>query len=161
MTIAAPATAPTARRVQLVDIAVGHVGELMRLRRTHMTARPCPRDVSLPQFWILMMLREGQSTTMRGIADALDTTPSSLTAIIDRLEQRGLVARSRDADDRRVVHIERTPAGEQIVQEIMGMKQQHIRTLVEQLTEAEVAALEQGLAGVLRVLAEDEPTQPG
>ena len=157
MTTTLPATAPTAGRAELIDTAVGHVGELMRLRRTHMTARPCPRDVSLPQFWILMMLREGQSTTMRGIADALDITPSSLTAIIDRLEQRGLVVRSRDDDDRRVVHIERTPDGEQIVQEMMGMKQQHIRTLVEQLTKTEVAALERGLAGVLRVLGDGEP----
>ncbi|MFN2451972.1 MAG: MarR family winged helix-turn-helix transcriptional regulator [Candidatus Dormibacteria bacterium] len=159
MTTTVPAArSSTAHRAELIDASVGHVGELMRLRRAHMTARPCPRDVSLPQFWILMMLRDGRITTMRGIADALEITPSSLTAIIDRLEQRGLVTRSRDDDDRRVVHIERTPEGELIVQEMVGMKQQHIRSLVGQLTEPEIAALEQGLAAVLRVLGDGEPT---
>jgi len=154
------ASTTTTARSEVIDATVEHVGELMRLRRAQMAARPCPREVNLPQFWILMMLREGSQATMRSIADALEITPSSLTAIIDRLEQNGLVTRTRDHEDRRVVHIERTSQGERIVEEMVGLQQQHMRELLEQLSKDEVAALERGLAAVLRVLTGAQPREP-
>ncbi len=158
MTATVKTAAATGERATLIEATVVQVGELMRLRRQRMTARPCPRDVSLPQFWILMMLREGRKVTMGEIAEALEITPSSLTAIIDRLEQHRLVARTRDTEDRRVVHIERTPEGERIVEEMVGLQQQNMRGLLEQLNTAEVAALKTGLGAVLRVLGSPPPT---
>ncbi|GAC1336892.1 MAG: MarR family transcriptional regulator [Candidatus Dormibacteria bacterium] len=149
---ASTAPARAGGRSSLIAATVGHVGALMRIRLERMTSRPCPRGLSLAQFWILMMLGEGRVATMRGIADALEVTPSSLTAIIDGLEQQALVARTRDSEDRRVVHIERTAEGERIVQEMYGLKQQQLRGVLERLSEAEVAGLERGLAAVIRVL---------
>jgi len=39
------------------------------------------------------------------VADALDASQASTTGIIDRMEERGLVARERGAPDRRVVNV--------------------------------------------------------
>lgn len=48
---------------------------------------------------------------MRSIADRLHAEPSNVTAIIDRLESRGLVERSPDPIDRRVKLVAATAAG--------------------------------------------------
>jgi DNA-binding MarR family transcriptional regulator len=43
--------------------------------------------------------------TAREIADETRLTPASVTALLDRLEARGLLARKSDADDRRKVMV--------------------------------------------------------
>jgi DNA-binding MarR family transcriptional regulator len=48
------------------------------------------------------------------IARAIGLTPAAVTSLVDRLETRGLVARTRDAGDRRKVLVEMTPEARKI-----------------------------------------------
>src|SRR5436190_8455917 len=57
-------------------------------------------DMSVAQVRALYALREPLS--MRELAERLYLDPSNLTALVDRLEELGLVERRADADDRRV-----------------------------------------------------------
>ena len=43
---------------------------------------------------------------MRALAESLDVSQASATGIVDRMEQRGLIERRRDDDDRRVIRVE-------------------------------------------------------
>ncbi len=56
--------------------------------------------LSVPQFIVLTVLAR-HPLTLRGLADHMMLTPSSLVPIIDRLEGEGLVVRGQDPDDRR------------------------------------------------------------
>lgn len=62
------------------------------------------------QFWVLGAL-EGGPRRMSALAEVAQTSQASLTGIVDRLEEQGLVERSRSADDRRVVDVTLTEAG--------------------------------------------------
>ncbi len=56
--------------------------------------------LSVPQFIVLTVLAR-HPLTLKGLADHMMLTPSSLVPIIDRLESEGLVVRGQDPDDRR------------------------------------------------------------
>ncbi|TLM99237.1 MAG: MarR family transcriptional regulator [Actinobacteria bacterium] len=62
------------------------------------------------QFWVLGALSEG-SRRMSDLAECAQTSQASLTGIVDRLEERGLVERVRSEEDRRVVHVALTAIG--------------------------------------------------
>jgi long-chain acyl-CoA synthetase len=71
-------------------------------------------DLSLAQYRILGLLGEGSSASS-SLADHLTVSPPSITAVVDGLVARGLVARSADTDDRRRIHLELTEAGRRLL----------------------------------------------
>jgi DNA-binding MarR family transcriptional regulator len=74
-------------------------------------------DVSVPQVRALYALRDPLS--MRELAERLYLDPSNLTALVDRLEDLGLVERQADAEDRRVKRLVITEKGVHLSEEII------------------------------------------
>jgi DNA-binding MarR family transcriptional regulator len=62
----------------------------------------------------LMWLNPGEPLPMRVLAEQFGSDASTVTWLIDRLEERGLVARRPHATDRRVKVVELTGAGEKV-----------------------------------------------
>lgn len=56
--------------------------------------------------------------TIGNIARYLTCTPATASGVIDSLERKNLILRSRDAEDRRRVHLSLTPDGERAVGDI-------------------------------------------
>ena len=67
--------------------------------------------LSLVHLHVLTVLEADGSVPMRALAEALDVSQASATGIVDRMEQRGLVVRQRDDDDRRVIRVVLTDDG--------------------------------------------------
>jgi DNA-binding MarR family transcriptional regulator len=74
-------------------------------------------EMSVTQVRALYALREPLS--MRELAEDLYLDPSNLTALVDRLEDLGLVERQADADDRRVKRLVITEKGVRLSDEII------------------------------------------
>ena len=67
--------------------------------------------LTTPQIMILQSIRDlGEVTTGR-LSGAVSLSQATVTTILDRLEQRGLVERYRSDRDRRIVHTKLTVAG--------------------------------------------------
>lgn len=69
--------------------------------------------LTTPQVLILRAIRELGEVTSGRISDEVSLSQATVTTILDRLEQRGLIERYRSNNDRRIVHGRLTKAGRQ------------------------------------------------
>ena len=63
---------------------------------------------------------EGGSTTVSELVSTLALTQSTVTELVQRAEQAGLVARSGSQDDARVMHLSLTDAGAKVLAKVHG-----------------------------------------
>jgi len=97
-------------------------------------------------------------STPTSLADRVGLTSPSVTALVDRLEAAGMVARRRHPADRRSVIIELTHTGSATLQTAVGLVSDRISAAVEQETPERVEELQRMLeqiAASLRSGAED------
>jgi len=67
--------------------------------------------ITLPQLAIMGVLERVKDANMTDLASAMNVTTSAMTGVVDRLVRDGYVARTRDSEDRRIVHIKLTAKG--------------------------------------------------
>jgi DNA-binding MarR family transcriptional regulator len=110
--------------------------------------------LSLVHLNVLMLLDEEGPHAMRALAEGLDVSQASATGIVDRMEQRGLVARERGEQDRRVVHVGITEEGRALIAGMAAERRDHMVTMIDKLTDEEIAGLLTGLRAFRRVREE-------
>ena len=74
--------------------------------------------INTGEFRLLLLIHRqapGTRLSAGALAERLNLSSSAMTNRLDRLEERGLVARERDPDDRRSVLVSITPRGEDVV----------------------------------------------
>jgi MarR family transcriptional regulator, organic hydroperoxide resistance regulator len=71
-------------------------------------------EITYPQYLVLCTLWERDGGTISTIADRLALESSTITPLVKRLEQAGLVLRRRSAQDERVVEVFLTPKGREM-----------------------------------------------
>src|SRR5512137_319741 len=91
----------------------------------HMRHWPGGR-LSLVHVNVLAILELDGPLTMHGLAEAMDVSQASTTGIVDRMEQRGLVERQRDDDDRRVVRVALTDEGRRLIAGMTAERRDHL-----------------------------------
>jgi DNA-binding MarR family transcriptional regulator len=75
--------------------------------------------ITATQWGILLHILEGNAKTAADLCRNLSCDTGSMTRMIDRLEEKGLVRRERSTEDRRVVNIVPTEAGRSLPQELL------------------------------------------
>jgi len=73
-----------------------------------------PLGLTYPQYLTMLVLWEEKSSTVKALGQRLALDSGTLTPLLKRLEERGLVTRRRDTDDERVVRIELTAEGKKL-----------------------------------------------
>lgn len=67
--------------------------------------------LTYPQFVVMMVLWESQKTTMKSLSDDVLLESNTLTPLLKKLEAAGLVRRTRNTEDERVLDVEVTDKG--------------------------------------------------
>ena len=92
-------------------------------------------DVTVAQVRLLGVLRDREPGTME-LARHLGLDKSSVTGLIDRAERRGLVKRTRSAEDGRAVRVSSTPLGRQLTDRASAEIATEIAALTAGLSDA-------------------------
>lgn len=109
-------------------------------------------SITAAQLNCLLALYEEGPLSLSEIAKIIMVKSSTVTGIIDRLEQKGLVQRLRNSPDRRVITIELTSTGRKMVKNAPPPIQQKILDGLSLLTEQEVRRIVESLKTITRML---------
>lgn len=88
-------------------------------------------------FAVLEALYHKGKQTIREISNAVLINTGSITYVIDKLEAKGLLERSNCKEDRRVVYIQITEQGKQLMGEIFPKHQKVIEDIFSDVTKEE------------------------
>ena len=105
-------------------------------------------------FAILITVDEGSHETQGSIADALGYDRGQLVGLLDELEERGLVERRRDPNDRRRHLVQMTPDGKKALRRLRTLARQLEDEFLEPLSDADRAKLHELL---LQLAEKHEP----
>ena len=109
---------------------------------------------TLPRFDVLAALeREPDGLTMSGLSELLLVSNGNVTPIVSRLVADGLVSRTQDRADRRVLRVKLTAKGRREFRVMAGEHERWIDQLLGDLGDGEINQL---LAGLGRVRASIE-----
>ncbi len=114
-----------------------------------------PEPAQARHYWVLGALVDGPRR-MSDLAECAQTSQASLTGIIDRLEEHGLVERVRSRDDRRVVEVTLTPAGGEETRRVRSMILDSLDLVLTPLATQE----RQQLLSLIRTIADHQPSSP-
>lgn len=141
-------------------------GRLMQHRRfvgmamrSHMQAGEQPQHRRGPGR-LLRLLTTKDDWTNADIAEALDIRPSSVSAMVSRLEEEGLVTRHDSTDDKRVSLISLTAEGRQRIADFKAQRETFRTQSFASLNEDEQAQLNALLAKVADGLDQTDPVSP-
>lgn len=95
--------------------------------------------ISVPQFLSLDLIDLKGSLKMKDIAKALNVTLPATSGLINRLVKLGLVKRTFDPRDRRLIFITLTPRGKETIEEIRTQRRKAIEKIFGKLTARERA----------------------
>ncbi len=114
-------------------------------------------DTTLPRFDVMAALaREPKGQTMGDVSRWLLVSSGNITGIISRLEEDGLVTRTRSADDRRTHLVRLSRKGREEFQRMSLAHEQWIRNLLSGMSRREMATLDELLIKVKVSLAKEE-----
>lgn len=102
-----------------IDDSVGYLLKLaVAALRRRLDRRMTQYDLTGVQMLPLVLIARGACRTAAEVARFNGTDAGATTRMLDRLEAKGLLARTRSASDRRVVQLELTPAGRALAAKI-------------------------------------------
>ena len=80
-------------------------------------------DITAAQLIVLASVANKEADSASGLCKNISYDPGAMTRMIDRLQQKGLVRRVPNADDRRATNLELTAAGKALYPQLVAAKE--------------------------------------
>lgn len=105
-----------------------------------------------PQLWTIKTISASAPINVKDLAQRIYLHPATVVGILNRLEESGLVQRLRSNEDRRVVTVELTRKGKQLVAKAPEVIQGMLVSGLEKLSEKKRNKIDDGLTELVKML---------
>jgi DNA-binding MarR family transcriptional regulator len=141
------------RRPEAAEVAAGLARLLVLIRWLS------PPGMSLTTAATLSTLEQSGPIRLTALAASEGVTQPAMTQLVGRLEDAGLAVRCADPDDGRVVNVEITDAGRELVAERRAARADRLSALLSRLSQSDQEALAAALPAInaLTSLDRDAP----
>ncbi|HLS86700.1 MAG TPA: MarR family transcriptional regulator [Burkholderiales bacterium] len=109
-------------------------------------------QITAPQLVCLLHVVEKGPVTATAIGREVHLSPSTVVGILDRLEEKGFIARQRSLEDRRMVRVSATDAGRELARSAPSPLQQTLARALNGLPELEQATIALALERVVALM---------
>lgn len=109
-------------------------------------------NLTFPQTLVLSLLSSDGSMPVSELARATGSANSTISGVLDRLEQMELIQRVRSEKDRRVVYVSLTPYYETMREELEDSVRENFPGLIDKLSPQEVEQIRTGLVVLEKAL---------
>ena len=99
-------------------------------------------DISAPQLIVLAYVANKEADSAAALCKSISYDPGAMTRMIDRLQQKGLVRRIPNVEDRRAANLELTAAGRALYPELIAAKETVQAQFLRGFSENEVHVLD-------------------
>jgi DNA-binding MarR family transcriptional regulator len=151
--------APTATDDRATEI-IEALAPLLAHHRHRWAARCQAHGLSIIGFQVLALLEMHGGMPMTRLAEELDVALPNATGIVGRLVERGIVQRTHDDSDRRLVLVTLTDAGQRLIGEMEAGRRDRMSRLIAHLDDPQQRRLLQSVkdlhVAALRLAAEPE-----
>lgn len=131
------------------------VDDLRRVfQAVHENSKKAKQQAGLtgPQLWTIKVVAESGPINVTDLARRMYLHAATVVGIVDRLETKGLLVRSRSLEDRRVVWIELTRQGKELVKKAPGVVQGLLVSGLESLPLAKLRNVAKGLNQLVEII---------
>ncbi len=110
---------------RVADFAIDEsIGYLLKRVRSMLSAAVereiADHDVTYEQWGVLLMILKDRGDTAAMLARGMECDTGSMTRMLDRLEAKDLISRTRSTDDRRRVQLELTASGKRMAERLVA-----------------------------------------
>lgn len=117
-------------------------------------------ELTGPQLWAIKIVAKSAPIKVSEVARQMYLHPATVVGILDRLESKGLVQRTRSTEDRRVVEIDLTEQGRAVIDKAPEVAQGMLVKGLEALSKTSLFHVSKSMREIVRILgAEDLPPQ--
>ncbi len=109
-------------------------------------------SLTMAQLKCLFFISNQGSANSKTLAETLKVTPTNITGIIDRLVKQGLVSRSEDTHDRRVLILRATNKGEALVANLRERKRSGFSRVLAHMDDDKLTVLHKGLNSLVAAI---------
>ena len=107
--------------------------DVARMLRTYADQLARQFSISRAQWGVLVRLDRSEGLKQSELAEILDLQPISLTRLLDRLAENGLIERRADPNDRRANRLFLTPAAHPLLEQLAEIGKDMMTTVLEGL----------------------------
>jgi MarR family transcriptional regulator, transcriptional regulator for hemolysin len=124
------------------------VTDVARLLRTYADYKAGQFGITRAQWAVLARVDRAEGLTQAELAEELDLQPITLTRLLDRLGESGLVERRADPSDRRVKRLFLTPAARPLLERLDCLGEELMNAATAGLAAEDIERLLSGLVPV-------------